>query len=109
MKYPDSRLNVSFSTACVVRSQFKSLYNISTLLFSNVFYSTLNQLHVFLNINWAAPCENVSSGICGQRRPRSACASAQSDQGLRFPQTESVDTIECMNREQRPGWYFAHA
>ena len=28
---------------------------------------------------WAAPCENVSSGICGQRRPRSV---AQSYQGL---------------------------
>ena len=22
---------------------------------------------------WAAPCENVSLGICGQRRPKSAC------------------------------------
>ena len=28
------------------------------------------------------PCENVSSGICGQWRPRSACASALSDQDL---------------------------
>ena len=36
---------------------------------------------------WAASCENVSSGICGQRRPRSACPSAQSDQGLRCPLT----------------------
>ena len=41
---------------------------------------------------WAARCESVSSGICGQRRPRSACASAHSDQGLRCPQTESLDT-----------------
>ena len=29
---------------------------------------------------------------------------AQSDQGLRCPLTESLDTIECINREQRPGW-----
>ena len=28
-------------------------------------------------------------GICGQRMPRSACAFAQSDQGLRCPLTES--------------------
>ena len=26
---------------------------------------------------WAAQCENVSSGICGEQRPRSDCASAQ--------------------------------
>ena len=38
----------------------------------------------------AAPCENVSSGICGQRRPRSACASAQSYQGRHCPLTESL-------------------
>ena len=31
--------------------------------------------------------------ICGQRRPRSACAFAQADQGLRCPLTESMDTI----------------
>ena len=51
----------------------------------------------------AAPCENVSSGICGQRWPRSACASAQSDQGLHCSITESLDTIECLNGEQMPG------
>ena len=46
--------------------------------------------------------KNVSSGICGQRRPRSDCASAQSDQGLRCPLTDSLNTTECMNAEQRP-------
>ena len=45
----------------------------------------------------ATPCENVSSGICGQWRPRSACASAQSVQDLYCPLTESLDTTECMN------------
>ena len=28
---------------------------------------------------------------------------------LHCPHTESLDTTECMNGEQRPGWYFAHA
>ena len=58
--------------------------------------------------NLAAPCETVPLGICGQRRPRSACASTQSDQGLRCPQTEWLDTIDCFNGEQKPGWHFAH-
>ena len=56
-----------------------------------------------------ALCKNVSSDICGQRRPRSACASAQSDQGLHCPLTKSLATTECMNREQVAGWYFARA
>ena len=55
-----------------------------------------------VTIIWATPCESVSSGMCGQRRPRSACASAQADQGLRCPLTDSLDTTECINREQRP-------
>ena len=57
---------------------------------------------------WALPCENVSSGICRQRWSRSACTSALSDQGLSCPLQESLDTTECMDWEQRPGWYFAH-
>ena len=47
--------------------------------------------------------------MCGQRRPNSACTSAQSDQALQCPPTESVDTTESMNGEQMPGQYFAHA
>ena len=58
---------------------------------------------------WAAPCESVSSGECGQQGPWSDCASAQSDQGLYCPLSESMDTTECMNGEQRPRWYFAQA
>ena len=45
--------------------------------------------------------KNVSSGICRQRRPRSACASAQSDQGLLCPRTMSLDTTEYMNMESK--------
>ena len=50
----------------------------------------------------------MSLGTCGHRRPRSACASMHPDQGLHCLLTESLDTIECMNGEQRPKWYFVH-
>ena len=36
-------------------------------------------------------------------------ANAQTDQGIRCPLTELLDTTECINGEQSPGWYFAHA
>ena len=52
---------------------------------------------------WVAPCENMSSSMRGQRRPRSDCAFVQSNLGLPCPQTESLDTTECMSGEQRPG------
>ena len=48
----------------------------------------------------AVPSKSVSLGICGQQRPRSACASAQSDQGLCCPLTESFDTIKCIRGER---------
>ena len=55
---------------------------------------------------WDEPCDFISPCICGQRRPRSACASAQSDLGLRSPLTESIDTVR---GEQRSGWDTEHA
>ena len=58
---------------------------------------------------WAELNKNMSLSICEQRRPRSACASTQSDQGLHCSLTESMDTIESINGEQKPGWDFAHA
>ena len=54
---------------------------------------------------WASPCKNMSSGIRGQWGPRSACASAQSDQVLHCPLTELFKTTECINGEQRPGFW----
>ena len=48
-------------------------------------------------------------GICIHWKPRSTCTYAQSNQSFHYLQTESLDTTECMNGEQRPGWYFAHA
>ena len=50
----------------------------------------------------------MPSGICVQRRPRSACVSAQSDQGLHCLLTESLDTTEYEWRA-RAAWYFTHA
>ena len=63
---------------------------------------------LFITI-WTAPCEHVSSGICGQRMPRSACASAQSDQVLHYPLTKYLDTTEYKKGEQRAGRHFARA
>ena len=39
---------------------------------------------------------------------RSACASAQSDQGLHSSQTGSLDIIERFSEELMSGWDFAH-
>ena len=47
--------------------------------------------------------------MCGQPRPRSDFADAKSNQGLLYPLTETLATTECMNAEQRVGWYVAHA
>ena len=45
----------------------------------------------------------ISLGICRKGSPRSACTSTQSDQGLHCVLAELLDTIECINGEQRPG------
>ena len=38
-----------------------------------------------------------------------ACADSEGpEQGLHSPLPESLDTIECINDEQIPGWDFAH-
>ena len=49
---------------------------------------------------WAEPLENVSSGICGQWRPRSTHASAQADQDLLYPPIESLRNVERKEVEQ---------
>ena len=51
------------------------------------------------------PWENLSAGICGQQRPRSS--SAQSDQGLYRPLTESLDTTDYRMYESESA-YFAY-
>ena len=49
----------------------------------------------------AATWENVTSDMCAQRRLRSACAAAQSDQSLRCPLKETLHpgTIQNAPRE----------
>ena len=90
-------------------------YSISFITFlcnqhsrNNAFNNLPNRIHVSVGL---AMRKRVlrSCGICGQRRPRSACVSTQSHQGLHCPLTESFDTIECITGEQTPRWWFAHA
>ena len=64
-------------------------------------------LHTNMENIWAAPCEKVSSAICGQQRPRLVCAPTQSDQSRHCGLTETLDTTECMNGEQRPADTFS--
>ena len=42
------------------------------------------------------------------RTPISMCLHSVYDESLCCPLTESFDTIECINAEQRPGWAFVH-
>ena len=51
--------------------------------------------------NMGCTLQNVSFGICNQRRPRSAYTSARSDQGIPCLPTESLESTEYMNGEQR--------
>ena len=56
---------------------------------------------------WAAPWK-MCLWAWGQWKPWSDCTSVQSDQGLHYPLTKSLNTTECMNGEQKPGWCSAH-
>ena len=60
-----------------------------------VFSSKRGETQLFIT----RACKNLSSGVFGQRRPSSVCASAQFYQDIRCPQTES---LECFNGEQMP-------
>ena len=46
---------------------------------------------------WTATWENIPSGICAQRTLRSACLSAQSDQGLACPHEETMHLLLSKN------------
>ena len=58
---------------------------------------------------WAVSSESLPSGICGHWWLRSACATAQSHQGLLCPLTDWLDTTEFKNGEQRLRCNIAHA
>ena len=62
-----------------------------------------------INVNEPRQAKMSIRIIRGQRRHRSDSADAQSDQSLHCPLTESLDTMDCINLEQRPGWDLAHA
>ena len=61
---------------------------------------------LFTGLRYAKTCFRADAN---RRRPRSACASAQTDQDLCSSLTYSLDSIECINGKQMHGWHFAHA
>ena len=58
-----------------------------------VFIMFRNLVVMIVTVN--GPAESMSSGTCGQRRPRSASVSVQSDQSLHSSLT-SLNTTECI-------------
>ena len=62
----------SFVVSLVIRCQRRRLHGVIWASPCEL-YRQRRRLH---GVIWALPCENVSSGVCEQRRPRSACASA---------------------------------
>ena len=60
---------------------------------------------------WCATQEKGPYAICGQRRPWSACAFAQADQGLRCPLKESMDTVVYVDeyRKSKSDYMEAHS
>ena len=67
---------------------------------------------VMLRLFWAASWQNQQSGMCAQRRLRSAWVSAQSDQSLRCTHEESLGPFLPIERTAKtlirlggcPGW-----
>ena len=98
-----------FSHLCIVSVKLQYIIYVVLFFFSFFhwkiwkFHSCrLNNLHQCFCIILPMPCKNVSGNMLG------ICASAQFDQDLNYLLTESLDTTECMNGEQRLRWYFAH-
>ena len=85
-------------------AKWKNVYFMSSALMKYTFFHFMwwNKSHIHskhLNILyvihvplcftiWATEWENVPSGMCAQRRLKTSCASAQSDQSLRCPHEE---------------------
>ena len=69
----------------------------------NLFQFQSVSLFIFLCKDiWWAVHEKSPYAVCGQHRPWSACAFMQAKQGLRFPLTESVDTVVNVNEQKMP-------
>ena len=58
---------------------------------ASIFLNLLLNKTYKTTISWMTYSVSKSSGICGQRWPRSAYASMQSNQDLRCPPAESLD------------------
>ena len=66
--------------------------------------------HNLSKYNWAVMWENVPSDMCAKLRLRSTCASAQSDQSLRYPHVETFRIIGYPKCLQWRFWSdYAHA
>ena len=63
------------------------------LLFAYIFVLANSEGYSYSAFIKCAMHKKGPYALCGQRKPRSACAKAQADQGLRCPLTESMDTV----------------
>ena len=82
----------------VVSTSMRRDHVASTLIRRHFHFDVVCLLGFRLRTEYPAPCKNVPMRT----------ASAQSDLSIRCPQTESVDTMECLNGEQMSGWDVAH-
>ena len=55
--------------------------------------------HAFCHKCMGCTMQNMSSDICAEQRPLSACVSVQSDQGLHLTLSDSFDTFESMENK----------
>ena len=94
--------------ACIGDKYQKSL-DAAQLLLNILQIQICYQYQLFI---WAASWQNQQNGLCTQRRLRSACSSAQSDQSLRCPHEESLGPKLPIERTAKtlirlggcPGW-----
>ena len=66
--------------------------------------------HMFIcdwYIIWAVPCKMCLWAYVDSEGPDKPVHPCSLIRGCSL--TESLDTTECINREQSPGWYFVHA
>ena len=91
-------------------STLTSIYSVSSGMLYKYFY-TVCLAFQYKKIIQCATHEKDPYVICGQRRPWSACAYAQADQGPCCPHTESMDMVAYVDEQQmlRSDCMDAHA
>ena len=98
------RLNISRLSRIRVNWNFYNLYHLKNWAFFSendyqiICWSVVDRLHKMGRVRQKK--KKVSSGKCGQRRPRPACESAKSDHCLHRPLKELFDITEYMDGEQ---------